>query len=526
MVKENIPNSRTGKFVDLVEKKVDFFIRNTIFSLCTICGIALLIRFYYFPVDIPITLDALQYFWYAIDTRILGHLPTDYAIGNNGWPIFLSVFFYFFHSNDFMDYMILQRLVSVALSVLTIIPVYLLCKRFFDSPYTLFGTATFAFEPHIIQNSLLGITESLYILLGTISLCLFLSSDKKLTYCSFAVISLATIARAEGIFLFLAISILFFVRYRKEKMLAAKYAIAGIIFVLILLPMALIRVEIVGADAISSRILNAPAEIALTSQSTSLLQFIGESLGNSIMFLGRALLPNMIFFAPVGFLLILKNRNEQTVTIITILVCMFIPALYAYSVKVFDTRYLFFEYPLFSVLATFAVLYYSGRFRNRNIFLILVISGILFSSILYLDLKKIDLEHEKEALSLAFHVSNTTSGINPYLLESRYLAIPTISDQNFPVLSNTIPVKPKLIATTGFNSLEEYIKIGKEHGLTHLVLDGKENSKYRSYFLNDIFYHEEKYPYLTKVYDSLDHGYKYHLKIYKIDYERFDSITK
>ncbi|MGI0021543.1 MAG: hypothetical protein ACRD9Q_01660, partial [Nitrososphaeraceae archaeon] len=110
-------------------------------------------------------------------------------------------------------------------------------------------------------------------------------------------------------------------------------------------------------------------------------------------------------------------------------------------------------------------------------------------------------------------------------LESGYLAIPAISEQNFPVLSNTISVTPKLIATTGFNFLEEYIKFGKEQNLTHLVLDGKENSKYRPYFLNDIFYHEEKYPYLTKVYDSLDHGYKYHLKIYKIDYDRFDSIV-
>ena len=41
-------------------------------------------------------------------------------------------------------------------------------------------------------------------------------------------------------------------------------------------------------------------------------------------------------------------------------------------------------------------------------------------------------------------------------------------------------------------------------------------------FLNDIFLNEEKYPYLTKVFDSKDFDYSYHLKIFEVKYDEFD----
>jgi len=34
---------------------------------------------------------------------------------------------------------------------------------------------------------------------------------------------------------------------------------------------------------------------------------------------------------------------------------------------------------------------------------------------------------------------------------------------------------------------------------------------------------KEKYPYLIKEFDSKDHGYDYHLKIFRIDYDLFDT---
>ena len=67
-------------------------------------------------------------------------------------------------------------------------------------------------------------------------------------------------------------------------------------------------------------------------------------------------------------------------------------------------------------------------------------------------------------------------------------------------------------------SLEKYIKSSESKGLTHLVID---DSKSRAIFLNDVFNDEEKYPYLIKIFDSQENGYKYHVKIFKIDYGKF-----
>ena len=152
---------------------------------------------------------------------------------------------------------------------------------------------------------------------------------------------------------------------------------------------------------------------------------------------------------------------------------------------------------------------------------ILIIIAIIISSFIFLTFK-INNEHEKEALALSFDVVNYTSGINPYPPESKYLIVDGLTSIKFPVLSTLVPEGPKQISIEGFASLEEYLRSGSEHGLTHLVID---DSKNRPKFLNDVFYHEENYPYLIKIFDSWDHGYKYHLKIYKIDYDAFNSLV-
>ncbi|MGI0022997.1 MAG: hypothetical protein ACRD9Q_09070, partial [Nitrososphaeraceae archaeon] len=88
--------------ISVIEKKLDLFARNAVLSLLTIGIIALLLRLYYLPYNLPITQDALVYFWYANDMSILGHFPTGYGFANNGWPAFLSIFFSIFHFNNFM----------------------------------------------------------------------------------------------------------------------------------------------------------------------------------------------------------------------------------------------------------------------------------------------------------------------------------------------------------------------------------------------------------------------------------------
>ena len=82
---------------DLIEDKSKIFSKNTIICLGIIALTGFLIRLFYLPEGIPITLDGTLYFWYANDLSITGTFPANVDLANNGWPTFLSVFFHFFN---------------------------------------------------------------------------------------------------------------------------------------------------------------------------------------------------------------------------------------------------------------------------------------------------------------------------------------------------------------------------------------------------------------------------------------------
>ena len=68
----------------------------------------------------------------------------------------------------------------------------------------------------------------------------------------------------------------------------------------------------------------------------------------------------------------------------------------------------------------------------------------------------------------------------------------------------------------------EFVDLSKDKGLTHLAVDGRDH---QPEFLRDVFYHDEKYAYLTKVFDSNEQGYKkLKFKIYEIDYMKFNEL--
>ena len=86
--------------------------------LLTIIGIVgLIIRLNFLPYDLPFIGDAVGYFWYANDLAISGEFPSKILdsdremFPNNGWSTFLSVFFWFLESEDFLDFVNLQRVV-------------------------------------------------------------------------------------------------------------------------------------------------------------------------------------------------------------------------------------------------------------------------------------------------------------------------------------------------------------------------------------------------------------------------------
>ena len=214
------------------EKKIIDLIKNPIFILALIGGLSLAIRLYLVPFDLVLGNDGTSYFWYANDVSILGKLPNeispniDTQFPNNGWPIFLSGFFSLIDSTNFLDYMNAQRIISILISVVTVIPIYFLGRKFFNEKYSLVIAALFAFEPRLIENSLLGITEPLYLLLGTITLVLFLSKNNKIIIISFIAAALFCLIRYEGLVIMVPMTIMYFVRFHKNKIQIITFFIA------------------------------------------------------------------------------------------------------------------------------------------------------------------------------------------------------------------------------------------------------------------------------------------------------------
>jgi hypothetical protein len=527
------------------KEKIDYNIKEKsklrlIITICIIGITGFILRIYYSPFETPITLDGLLFFWYANDIALLGTLPSDYSPANNGWPIFLSFFFKIFNTNNFMDLMALQRIVSISLSILTIIPIYFLGRKYFSEKLAVIGSGLFILEPRIIQNSIGGVTEPLFIILITSSIVCFLHQQKKIIIFAFMLISFASIVRSEGIILLIPFTILYGIRFRKSKKVFYEISILILVFILIILPISIYRVEVTGDDSLVSRIPN------IFEQTNELEQNVvvdniqnsqkTNEIKNIISLIGWASIPFFIFLIPYGIYRIIRTEKNETKFLVTILFFISIPAIYAISFLP-DTRYLLILYPILSVISLFSIRKYFDKFSNKNIGLIILISLILVSSITFLEIKKIDVNHENESLKIAKMVSEKTEIINQYTMESGYLPIIGMQElEEFPILKsdfeklgndmkhcfnihaceNIIPVKS--------NNIIEFLENSKEKGITHLVIDNKE--KRRATFVNDIFKNEQYFPYLIKIYDSKYEQLSYQVKIFKINYDEFNCITK
>ena len=305
----NVQKSKYPKKLDIITI-LDNSKRARIFFLIALGISGLGVRLYFFPYDMPLFNDATGYFWYAIDMSILNQLPPGHSIINNGWPSFLSIIFQLMDSNNFMDYHNMQRFIGVVFSVATIFPVYFLCSRYFKKSYSLLGATLFVFEPRLIQNSFNGTPESIYIFLIALLLFLFLSNNFKKIYLAFVVVALLATTRYEGLLMIIPISIVFFIRFRKQKKDLIKYVICISIVILILLPIAYLRNETIGQDGLISHISHGPKyyQSEIRDESSALADFIYLGGVNLIKYFGWVQIPSFIIFVPEWKIIRLSSR--------------------------------------------------------------------------------------------------------------------------------------------------------------------------------------------------------------------------
>jgi hypothetical protein len=505
-----------------------FSTKKILLFLASIAISSFIIRIYFLNFEIPLTNDALNYFFYALDIKINNQLPVNYSLANPGWGIFLSTFFSSFELQNVIDYMNLQRILSVSLSTLTILPTYLLCKKFFAKPYSLLGALLIGFEPHLIQNSLFGISDSLYIFLIVISFLLFFNENKKITYISFVIIAFSTIVRSEGVFILLVFLIMIILRSDKIEKKILDITISGLIFSMIFLPMALIQIETYDSDMAFGRIIETVDNDIINQNSghyVGIKALIFNGIQNFPTYLGWSIIPTFVFFVPIGFVLMFKNWNYRIKTIFTALVLMSMPAFYAYSISIQDGRYIFFLYPLFVILSMITIEKIGKKFNQKIIFSV-IISFIIISSCVY-SVLKIDNTQSEEYLLIAQRISDTPKIINDYN-KSQYL-----EPLNYPKEFNefkklyeldridkksirfSVPQQISKIPVSSHQNINDFINSNK-NSITHIVVENEQES-----IFYDIFENEDKYSYLEKEFDSSSINFQYSVKIFKINHEKF-----
>ena len=334
--------------------------------------------------------------------------------------------------------------------------------------------------------------------------------------------------RYEGLLILVPLTIIYFWKFKINKKSILAYVLCILIFISVIFPMVEARIDATGHDGITSHIVSGPIVIADTFNGNEIGKDrfdIKNGLINSISFLGWITIPIWIIFLPYGIFRYFKKFDQKKSILLLFSVILILPALYAYSRDFQETRYLYILFPLFSIISLYSI-QKIDRIKNVKLIFILIIFGIIFSSIGWLEYKWIDEEYEKEAFTLSLKIKEMTTGINEFYPESAYFQYVNLNEK-FPNLRNQINDEHKLISIAQYNTIEELLIDGKEPGLTHLVIDeSQKQDNLRKEFLIEIYKNENKYNFLKKIYDSNNDGFNYKLKIFEINYKLFDQYMR
>jgi 4-amino-4-deoxy-L-arabinose transferase-like glycosyltransferase len=423
----------------------------------------------------------------------------------------------------------LQRYLGVIISVVTIIPMYYFCKIFVEKKYAIIAGILFTFNPRIIENSILGITEPIYILSIVLMLYTFFQHGKNYPYITFAIIGIISIIRYEGVLLFLPISLLYFYRYKFSKKIILKYFIAVTIFLLIIIPWGMMKIDLTGSDGMFTNVVNGPiyySNVINDNQDPNsvIINLSKTGITNMFKFLGLSTLPLLTFLIPLGiYTMISKRKLSNFLILFSIVITLLIPAFYAYSRNFQEVRYLLPIFPIFCLFSIYFIKNITEKIKYKKLFLVLISILVISSTVGFIEYKNNDDVNQEEAYEIAKEITKLTKVITYYSQGGHLDNTRIIEANEFPILRKDLSSSLMFLYPDNYETFQEYVSNNKENGLEYVIVD--KGDWRTTKFLDDVFQNEESYPYLHKIFDSKDIGYKnYHVKIFKINFEELDTL--
>ena len=536
------------------------------FCLAIIVVISIPLKLYTVDFSIPAHTDDFHYMVHAIQ-----YGEGDFFLSqkkNPGWSLFLTPFMSIINSNDFLDYSNLARILGLTISTITIFPMYVLARKFFNEKYAIITAGLFAFEPHLNYNSGTALSEPLLILVLITSMIFILQSKAKYHYLAFIFAGLCWWVRLEVIYPAIAIILIYFVIHRSKRNSLRNFSFC-IVFLLITISPLFIQRDLQFDDPFYvwyggtiladdyAELLTSPEDAGITNfvekhGILGLMDRFANGLTNLFNVLFRILYPYLFILIPFGVLFSLrpigqklKNVKANWIMILSIIGVLVIP-----FAIIDERRFLFPLLPFLIVLSTipiqrvtnYGLSTFSFSERQKSVFLVIVVGVVLLLSTIFTmgvgefgyGLPNSALEQEKLEFT-EYLVENYDGRILRDETVTDYLAYVSLtSDDNdfksfksprgknpYPDLYE--PGKVVWLSVNGKN-MKELIINGELRELKYIGI--LEKGSYFFPFLNDLYYNEENYPYMKKIFDSEEANYEeFKIKAFEIDYKKFHDLN-
>ena len=538
-----------------------------ILYLISICFISLCLALYTVDFSIPTKSDDIGYILTAIQYN-----ESDFFLNQKkhpGWPLVITPFISIIDSDNFLDYTNLARGLSLTISTISIFPMYLLARKFFNEKYSLVATSLFAFEPHLNYNAGSALSEPLLIIIMIFTMLFVLNKKTKFHYLAFILAGLCWWVRLEAFYVIIAIIIVYFVVHRDKPNFLRNFSLC-IVFLLLITSPLFIQRDLQFDDPFyvwwgGTILADDYGEVLISPEDREITDFVekhgilglmdrlANGTANLFNVLFRILYPYLFIFIPFGILFSIRPIDQKLrhVKANWIMILVLIGVLVIPFTIIDERRYLFPLFPFLIILSTipiqritnYGLNIFSFNDRQKSVFLV-IIGGIvlLLSSVFTTGVTGFGygppnsvLEHEKIEFA-EYLVENFDGRILRDEGTLDYLAYVSLtSDENIGFKEFKSPrgkdpypdlYKPGNVVWVPVigKTMEELVTNGEVKGLKYITIP--EKGSYFFPFLNDLYHNEEKYPYMKKIFDSDEINYKeFKVKAFEIDYKNFHESS-
>ena len=498
-----------------IDATIEKILLKPIIPIVCIIFIGLIIRIYFTPWHLPTnSFDSVIFMVEGLEFS-----NGDFSLWSNRflWPLFLSLFYSIFNFENNFDYVNLLRILSIIISVSTIPIVYFIAKKYVSTKYAILSILFIAIEPNLIENSIFGMSESLFILLGSISFYFLIQSNQKYQLLAFVFAGLAFDTRLNGIVLLILLIITFLINKKERKLSTLVFGI--LIFFIISFPAHfLIPLEQDFPPFPVIEEIRISIEQDKTTYSTysndSSNSIVLNAIKNEFLHIIRISIPFLIILVPIGIIYSMVKFDFKHKILFLVIGISLIIAIPQYTVSN-EYRNLFFLIPFFCIISGIGLEKITQNVPLKNIFLMIFFAGLILLSGNFL----------RERYNIDQTVYLEKDGFGNYVANN--LVGNITGDLRLEIIRNIPNMKVSSYFTNGIisfydpgkiiDSEDALVKYIIKNNINYLIIDKNEKQSHFPIFYK-IILEKESFVYLEKITHSRELDYmNLNIEIYEIN---------